>query len=364
MFFQRIKQAKDFLINNERYLSPLALVLGFLWDSLTLQRIDLWIENVIIVAYLFIAGISILILNAYQGGRLYARLFEKIVFITPFLLQFAFGGLFSAFVIFYSKSASFIASWPFILILGFLLIGNELFRERYLKFTFQVSIFFIALYSYLILAMPVLFNQIGAFVFIISGITAVLLISGFIYIIYKAIPERFKEAQVLLFTIIGIIYLVFNFLYFTNIIPPVPLALKESGIYHSIERTGNKYKLTYEPSPWYSFFQEYNDVFHWRSGERVYCYSAVFAPTDIDTKIFHRWSYWSEEKEEWVKTDRLGYFIIGGRGGGFRGYTFKSNLLEGDWRVEVITERDQVLGRIDFKIIKTDSLPELKTIFE
>ena len=148
MFFQRIKQAKDFLINNERYLSPLALVLGFLWDSLTLQRIDLWIENVIIVAYLFIAGISILILNAYQGGRLYARLFEKIVFITPFLLQFAFGGLFSAFVIFYSKSASFIASWPFILILGFLLIGNELFRERYLKFTFQVSIFFIALYSY------------------------------------------------------------------------------------------------------------------------------------------------------------------------------------------------------------------------
>ena len=52
----------------------------------------------------------------------------------------------------------------------------------------------------------------------------------------------------------------------------------------------------------------------------------------------------------------IGYNITGGRDHGFRGYTYKSNVKEGLWKVEVITEEELVLGVIDFEIITDRSL--------
>ncbi|MFH1661652.1 MAG: hypothetical protein ABIA02_00940, partial [Candidatus Falkowbacteria bacterium] len=54
----------------EKYFSPVALMFGFIVDSLTLRRIDLLAENLVIISYLLIALFSIAFLTVYESGRL------------------------------------------------------------------------------------------------------------------------------------------------------------------------------------------------------------------------------------------------------------------------------------------------------
>lgn len=42
---------------------------------------------------------------------------------------------------------------------------------------------------------------------------------------------------------------------------------------------------------------------------------------------------------------------MGGREGGYRGYSVKGNLFAGEWRVNVTTERGQSLGRTSFTVV-------------
>jgi len=243
-----------------------------------------------------------------------------------------------------------------------MLVGNEVFRQKYLRFVFRISVFFVVLFSYLIFAVPVLLGKMGAWVFLLSGLASL----GLIYLaavsLFRLTGDKFLPSRFPLFLSIAGIYLIFNIFYFFNIIPPVPLALKESGIYHQVEWAANgQYLLRFENPPWYLFFRDFNYEVHWLRGMPVYAYSAVFAPTKLNADILHRWSYFDEEKDEWVEKSRLGFSVKGGRDGGYRGYTVKRNLEAGEWRVDVITKRGQVLGRIKFRIVETDSLPDLSS---
>lgn len=114
---------------------------GFVWDNLTLTSVELWLDNLILLGYLMLAGTSIIVLNARDSGRLQNSFVTKMAGILPIAMQFAFGGLFSGLVVFYWRSSALIASWPFLLLLGVLFLGNEFFRTRYLRLTFQLSVF-------------------------------------------------------------------------------------------------------------------------------------------------------------------------------------------------------------------------------
>jgi len=179
----------------------------------------------------------------------------------------------------------------------------------------------------------------------------------------RVAPEIFKGSKKKLIVGALAVYLVFNFLYFLNIIPPIPLSLTDAGIYHSIVRVGNSYEIQYEQGEWYNFWREENKVFHWRDGQPVYSFSAIFSPTRIDVKIYHSWFFYNEEIGGWEEQSKLGFDIIGGRDGGYRGYTMKYGVWPGKWRVDVVNERGQVLGRTIFVIetIGSGGLPNLKT---
>jgi hypothetical protein len=295
------------------------------------------------------------------------RLLNYIAVFLPIEIQLAFGNLFSAFVIFYVRGGSVFTSWPFLLPLFVLFLGNDFFRKRYLNLTFQMSLFFISLFSYAILVFPLLFGKIGDLIFIASGLVSLALFLLFILIFRRAIPERLElNFRPLFFSISGI-FILFQVLYFTNSIPPAPLTMKESGVYHSLQRIyDNKnyiYKVTVEPAKPYLFFEDQSNTVHVVPGETIYVYSSVFSPTKLDIPIYHRWSYFDEKKKEWVEKARLSFSIIGGLNKGYRGYSYMSNLAEGKWRVDVITEQDKILGRRSFDVIKVSIEPELKTIF-
>lgn len=134
-------------------------------------------------------------------------------------------------------------------------------------------------------------------------------------------------------------------------IPPVPLALSDGMVAHNIELEDDKYVVTYETDEWYIFWRKHRLQYIHKPGEDVYVFSSVFAPTSLEKSIFHRWQWFNSRSEEWELVEDIGYKITGGRDGGYRGYTYKNNLKNGQWKVEVLTEEEHVLGIIDFEII-------------
>jgi len=357
------KNTEELIHWYERYLAPLALIAGFLLDTFFfLERVDVMSGNLLLLSYLVIAALMILLLQAIETGRLPYRPFLAIAPFVPVVIQFAFGGLFSGYLSLYSRSASFAITWIFVALIAALLLGNERFRTRYVKFPFQVSVLFTALLSFLIFFIPVLLNAIGNLIFVLSGIVGLLVITAFLYFVRMLMPEVIKRDKVVILRSIASIFVVFNILYFSNAIPPLPLALKDAGVYHGLTRLGDKYQLITEVAPWYKKYLPITPVFHRTGGESAYVFSAVFAPTGLSTTISHEWQRYDEVQEEWVTLSTQKFPIRGGRDGGYRGYTIKNDLKPGDWRVNVMTEYGQIVGRISFEVVEVAQSVPLETI--
>ncbi len=350
---------KAFYEDKKQYQPIIAFFAGFTWDSFTLTRIDLLLDNLIMFSYIILAGVFIYLINLIEEDIIKNEKLLKFKDWYPNLVQFFFGGLFSGYVVYYFQSASITKNWLFLLFLILLLVSNEFIKNRLSNFTFQIVFYYLATFSFFIFYLPVLFETMSALVFILSGLVSSGFIAGLIYLLYKQLHEKMKIKIKDLLITLGSIYLVFNLLYFTNLIPPVPLSLKEAGIYHHVSRTGDGYKVRFEKGSWYEPLKDADDDFRYAPGDTVYCFASVFAPTNLNTRIYHHWQMYNEKEDEWVTTDRTNYKIRGGRDGGYRGYTLKKNVQAGLWRIDVETERRQVLGTISFEIEKVENRPLL-----
>lgn len=341
----------------ERHLSSAALLGGFIVDAFTLRRVDLPFENIVLISYFILIATGIFLLNL-SDARMYRGPFAaNISYILPLIIQFAFGGLFSGFVIFYFRSGSLAASWPFIVILLGLLLGNELLRRHYARLVFQITTFFAALFFFTIFFVPVLISRMGAWIFILSGLVALVITGLFVYLLSLSIPRRIYESRRHIIYSIMSIYVFVHVLYFLNLIPPIPLSLKQAGVYHSVIKEGNNYAVEEELRSRFSWLRVFQDV-HIVPGDPVYVYSAVFAPKGITTDIVHHWRYFDTSVQRWVSVSRIPYSIVGGADRGHRGYSFKDTVREGDWAVDVETLRGQVIGRILFSIEFVDRKPD------
>jgi len=335
------------------HVSTVAFIAGFVWDTLTLTRIDLVYENIVFTSYLTVAFIGILLVHSVETELWAPRPLLKAKAWLPALVQFPLGGLFSGFVIFYTKSSSLLTSWPFLAILMTLLFGNELLRRRYERLTFQVGFFFFALLSYLVLVTPVAIGTIGTSTFVLSTILALFVMSMLLQLVMWFFPDVYKRSMRPIWYAVGGIFFGFHLLYFTNTIPPVPLALTEIGVYHSVVKSGSDYAVRYEEPAWYTPWRSTSYMYHRTVNEAAYCFSAVFAPTELRARIFHSWQR-RAENGSWQRFERIPYPIIGGREGGYRGFTIKTNLPEGDWRCVVETEKGLVIGETRFAVVAAD----------
>jgi len=352
---QKVTPSRQTVATVKRYWMTLAFLLGFVVDNLTLNQVDQVFDNLILATYVTLAMGSMLLLYASIAEKLPQAINARVRRYAPLALQYSFGGLLSGMLIFYGRSGAWAASWPFLAIILLAILGNELIHDRVNRLRYNIAILFVGLFSYLILLIPVLTGFMGPWIFVGSGALAVLVMVGFIRVLALVIP-RFVEFQMkAMIFIIGVIFASFNFLYFTNIIPPIPLSLKSVGIYHSVMKFENgDYQVTFEKGAWWQPFKNSNSVFHPIAGDNIFCFAQVFAPTKLATDIVHVWEYKNEEIGKWEKKFSLTYPISGGRSDGYRGYTLIKNYQDGKWRCSVETTRGQVLGREVFTIDSTE----------
>jgi Protein of unknown function (DUF2914) len=327
-------------------------LLGFIVDNLTLNQVDQAFDNAVLALYVFLAMIATTLYYAGAAGRMGEGANRFFHTWAPAMMQYAFGGLLSGMLIFYGRSSAFFESWPYMLLILLAIIGNETIKNRDQRLVYNLAIFFIGLFSYVILMIPVWTGKMGALTFFLSGCLALFIMYWFVKVLTWVVPNFITlQRRMVVFTI-GLIYVTFNVFYFANIIPPIPLSLKSLGIYHSVIRYENDtYALTYEEPPWYLPLRASDSTFHYSPGDSIFCYASVFAPAKITTDIFHRWEYYDAEAGAWKEHVRLLYPIKGGRGDGFRGYTVIESVREGKWRCTVETGRGQALGREVFTVV-------------
>ncbi|MDR3570787.1 MAG: DUF2914 domain-containing protein [Candidatus Pacebacteria bacterium] len=355
------KNVKELVHWYERYVSPISLVAGFISDNLILlRRVDLWTTDALFIFYLVLSSAGILLINALEAGKIKQKFLVESAPAIPIVVQFAVGGLFSGFLSLYSRSAGYAASWIFVLIVAALLLGNERFARFYVRVPVQISILFTTLFAFLIFFLPVEFHKIGPWMFALSGATALVLISLFLALMLKLIPPLRRQLTACA-RAIAIIYLAFNALYFTSAIPPLPLSLKDAGVYHDVvhDTTTGDYVVSGEEQPWYDSIYPFDVTYHEVQGDNVFVYTSIFAPSGLSTQILHQWQY--NDGGTWVTKATIEYPIIGGRDGGYEGYSEIANPAPGKWRVNVITQYGQLIGRISFAIVAATDTPELIT---
>ncbi len=190
----------------------------------------------------------------------------------------------------------------FILLLIALVFGNEYLRSRYSQLRFNIIVYYFLMLTYCIIAAPTfIFHSIGAGSFLLSGAISLVAITLYLGILFLAVLRGDKRKQLRdIAMYILILFAIFNGFYFLNIIPPVPLSLKDIGVYHSILKySSGDYLAMYEPVPWYQFWRDTDKTFRFAAGQSAYCFSSVYAPTNLDTPIDHKWEHYNDQTKEW-----------------------------------------------------------------
>ncbi|MBI4122531.1 MAG: DUF2914 domain-containing protein [Parcubacteria group bacterium] len=358
-FTSQYQKAKAWYARYERLLMPATLVAGFVADYATFATIRIGTALIVLLLHFVVAGTAIAFMHAYDAGRISQRV-RLARLAAPFALQFTFGALLSASFIFYWFSGSLSVSWPVMLVLVVLMVGNDVFRRHFLKPTVQVCVYFFISLSFFLVALTFLVNSLEAWVFLAASGAAFACMYAYLALVSLFAPG-IRKHRTRLARVMATMVLAMSALYFANLIPPIPLAIREAGAYHGVERLGGRYLLRAEAEAWWRRILPGQTV-RLAPGERAFVYTAIFAPADLRTTIVHRWEQYDAVAKEWVARDRLPFRITGGRRDGYRGYSVKTNLASGAWRVSVETTRGQVLGRVRFRVEKVDEVPVLEEL--
>jgi hypothetical protein len=341
---------------HERHLSALFMAGGFVFDNFAFGRIDHPATQAVFIVYLLMAGIAIAAQHGLESRPEERRPSPRVRNILMFVTQFALGALLSGFCVFYIRSASLFASWPFLIFMAGVFIGQEAFRHYHSRLVFTVLLLFLSVYSYAIMLVPMVTGRIGQIPFLLSGAVALLIFIPYMRALARLGHERYRGARLQIAAGMAVIGLLINAFYFLKVFPPLPLVLTDTGVYHSVRKVGADYHVQAEdePAAWRALFGT-NPVLHIQPRGRLFVYSPVFAPQGLETQVVHDWQ-WLDARGAWVSLSRTVMALSGGREGGYRLYSYKTALRPGQWRVNILSADDRTIGRVRFAV-ETQAVP-------
>ena len=348
-----IQSLKAYYEKNERGIAVLFFVGGFVFDIVTLGRIDSWFAIGQQGLYLVLIAMALTHMFLEQSGpapepdgmvvlkRWYYRSRTAIV-------HFLFGSLLSLYTIFFFMSSSVLVSFGFLAFLVLLLVANEFSRVKSLGLPVKFAILSLCVLSFFSYVVPIVVGSIGLVVFLISMAVGSLPVVGIGAWARTRGPQLSRLAARQILKPLGIVLLGFLLLYYFRVIPPVPLSIPFIGVYHAVERTDEGYRLSHERPAW-RFWHNGDQEFVARPGDKDYVFFRVFSPTRFSDQVLMRW-YWKDEARGWTLQDSIPIKIVGGREQGFRGYGFKSKYQPGAWKVQIETADSREIGRVYFDL--------------
>lgn len=352
---------RKYIQKHQKYAPILFFIGGFIFDTLTLGRIDRTYDLVVLCLHMSCLTLTIYLYNLADDGKWKNTLLERYEEFFPLAIQFFFGGLSSAYVIYFSRSVSLSKTASFFVILIALLLANEFLKRRISNKYLQFSVYFFLNFTFFTFMVPVFIKDMGTTIFLLSGLVS--LVSTVVLVMLTYFTSASTRAEIHLAELMGIllsIYAFINLFYFLKLIPPVPLALDGGIVAHNVSIEDNTYVVSYERNESFMFWRDHKLNFHYTPDKEVYVFSSIFAPTDLKQSISHRWKWYNAITKEWEVVEDIGFEITGGRTEGFRGYTYKNNVKQGQWEVDVITEEGLVLGVIDFEIVMVASVEGIR----
>jgi hypothetical protein len=275
------------------------------------------------------------------------------------IVHFFFGTLLNGYTLFFFKSSSLIVSFVFMIFMIGLLVVNESHRFKKSGIAFKFGLLSLCIFCYFAYVTPIVAGTIGTLVFLLSmfvGSVPLVMVGWWIQT-YR--PQLFERAKKQILVPMGLVLIGFLALYMVRLIPPVPLSIPFIGVYHSVERVPEGYKLGHE-RPWWRFWQNGDQEFHAHRGDKIFVFFRIFSPTRFSDEVHMRW-YWKDNKLGWTMQDSIPIKIVGGREEGFRGFGTKSNYQPGEWKVQVETTDDREIGRVYFTL---DIAPDEPRSFE
>lgn len=322
---------------------------GFIFDVLFMSDIDdlfsLGQQTLYLSAIAFFIHHEVLFrLQKWHPSK---NLFEKVWTYRNLLLHFLLGSLLSLYSLFYIKSSSFISSLFFLIVMIALLIANELPVIKKASIALKVGLYAICLFSFISILFPIILGFVGWVPFGLSVLTTL----AILYLQVFFLKKELSDVQILFKTILIPSFSVltaFAIFYVLGWIPPVPLSIKEQGIYHLVEKKEGIYFLSTEKAKW-KFWLSGDQDFKARPQDKIYFYAQIYSPTRFSDQIYIQWLR-KDPIHGWQKTDRIPLQILGGRKEGFRGYAVKSNYQPGEWRVQVETSMGHEISRLNFEV--------------
>ncbi len=332
---------------------------GFLFDMVTVGRIDSWATIAQQAIYLTVALIALLqmLLELDQprqepGGFILTRWYYEH---RSALVHFLMGALLNLYAIFYFKSSSLLVSFGFLGFLVLLLLANELRRVKAAGLSFKfalLSLCFLSFFAYLV---PVLVGSISLALFLVSMLAGCVPFVVAAWVIGRRSPEKSALVRRQVLLPLGCVLVGFLTFYLFRLIPPVPLSIPFIGVYHQVERTGDSYRLSHERPAW-RFWHNGDQSFRAQPGDKVYVFFRIFSPARFSDQVQMRW-HWKDPARGWMAHDTIPIRIVGGREQGFRGYGVKSNYQPGEWKVQVETLDGREIGRVYFDLVAVPPAP-------
>ncbi len=345
---------------NERHLGAVLFILGFIGDLFTFAFLSVSLVNLAFLGYLALAMACTFgshVLSRPDEGAPFWKRALSVVF--PLGAQYAIGSLLSGCLIYYTKSAAVFVSWPFLLILAAVFIGNEYFRTYYKHLAFQTVLLFFAIYAYAIFALPLALHKLGFPVFLASTVVSLAAFALFLgALAFVKRPGFLRSLRYVLPATAAVVVLMVSS-YLTGIIPPIPLTLPSAGVYYDVRKQSGDYVVSLEnaPRPWWDLSPQ---IMHHAPGQPLYAFSSVSAPYQFAATIVHVWEIYDPVTGKWIERSRVSFSIAGGRDGGYRGYSEVADPEMGLWRVSIETPSGQVIGRLHFTVVDVPTPPLIK----
>ncbi len=332
-----------------RFLPAFAFFCGFTWDSVTMGRVVSFFDLLVLTAYYFGAGLILVLLVR--------EIKPQWQYWLTLLIQFFFGGLFSALVVFYFKSSA--SGYTFVVVVGLvvLLIANEFLAEKYQSRTLSWTLFAGCGTMYLNFLIPHIVHSIKPVWFYLSCLTSLALVFGIRHFANapqrqlmllgrKKVEYRSDLRQLAPATAVILLLIVF---YRLQIIPPVPLVLKENYICQDLSTENGSYQCQVEKQPFWRALGIGNDVVHFKEGDKIYNLSAVFAPKKVRVDLEQRWWLRDDKSGKWLPRGVVPLPMVGGRKEGWRTYSYiRAALRPGRWKVETAIQDGAVLAGYHF----------------